>query len=123
MYFDYFEFQGTRYGISSFNSPISSSAPSIGLTEGSDRWWEAYFDLNGEPFDGYYRGTLTFLFPGFGTCDVIGTYWAEPAPTPTNTPVVTPTYTPTITSTISPFTPTATVTQTPTPTVDKPWDS
>jgi hypothetical protein len=122
MYFDYFKFQGTNYGTSSYNSPTSSSAPSIGLTQGSDRWWEAYFALNGQPFVGYYRGTLTFSFPGFGTCEVVGTYWAEPPPTATNTPVTTPTHTPTITPTTPLYTPTPTETVTPTPTVDMPWD-
>ncbi len=122
MYFDYFKFQGSSYGTSTYGSPTSSSAPNIGLSQGSDRWWEAYFALNGQPFVGYYRGTLTFEFPGYGTCEIVGTYWAEPPPTQTNTPVTTPTHTPTNTSTVSPYTPTPTETVTPSPTVDMPWD-
>ena len=116
MYFDFFKFQGNQYGGDSYTSPYTSMAPSIALSTGADRWWEAYFSLQGQPFYGFYRGTLTFEFPGWGTCQVVGSYWAEPPPTPTNTPVVTPTFTPTQTSVVT-ETPTATPTATITPTL------
>ncbi len=114
MYFDYFKFQGTSYGSSSYSSPTTSAAPNIGLSQGADRWWEAYFALNGQPFYGYYHGELTFNFPGWGTCEIEGSYWAEPPPTPTNTPDWTATPTRTKTPTPPPYTYTPTVTITPT---------
>jgi hypothetical protein len=117
MYFDVFKFKGTSYGSSSFNSPVNAAAPNIGITQGQDRWWEAHFDLGGQPFHGFYRGTLTFDFPGWGTCDVVGSYWAPPPPTPTSTgPPTTPTRTATPTSPPNTFTPTTTLTPTVTPT-------
>jgi hypothetical protein len=112
MEFDDFKFQGTSYGSSSYSSPVNSSAPNIGLPNGFDRWWEAYFNLNAQPFVGFYRGILTFDFPGFVTCQVVGSYWAEPPPTPTRTPTVTKT--PTATATMPSPTPTPDVTDTPT---------
>jgi hypothetical protein len=114
MSFSNFKFQGTSYGGSSFSSPVSAAAPSIPLSTGVDRWWDTYFDLNGQPFNGMYRGTLTFLFPGWGTCQVVGSYWSEPPPTPTLTPVWTATPTATKTFTPPPYTSTPTVTPTPT---------
>jgi hypothetical protein len=114
MYFDFFKFQGTSYGSSSYSSPTTSAAPNIGLTTGSDRWWEAYFNLSGQPFYGFYRGTLIFDFPGWGTCEKQGSYWAEPPPTPTNTPDWTATPTVTKTPTPPPYTYTPTATNTPT---------
>jgi hypothetical protein len=114
MYFDFFKFEGTSYGSSSYTSPTTSAAPNIGLTTGSDRWWEAYFNLSGQPFYGFYRGTLIFNFPGWGTCERQGSYWAEPPPTPTNTPDWTATPTRTLTPTAPPYTYTPTATNTPT---------
>jgi len=116
MYYDYSRFLGTKYGGDSYSSPVSENAPSIGISGGLRRWWEAFFSLQGQPFYGFYRGTLTFEFPGWGTCQVVGSYWAEPPPTPTNTPVVTSTFTPTQTSVVT-ETPTATPTATITPTL------
>jgi hypothetical protein len=121
MYFDNFKFQGSSYGSSSYNSPTTSAAPNIGLTQGSDRWWEAYFNLGGQPFVGFYRGTMTFNFPGWGTCNVVGTYWAELPPTPTITPNWTVTPTRTQTPTEPPYTYTPTVTNTPTITPTLPF--
>jgi hypothetical protein len=112
MEFDHFKFQGTSYGSPSYSSPVFSAAPNIGLSTGFDRWWESYFNLNGQPFVGFYRGTLTFEFPGFVTCQVVGSYWAEPPPTPTRTPTVT--ITPTVTPTYPSPTPTEDATSTPT---------
>lgn len=114
MSFNNFKFQGTTYGGSSTSSPVSAAAPSIALSTGADRWWESYFNLNGQPFNGMYKGTLTFLFPGWGTCQIVGSYWAAPPPTPTLTPVwtATPIHTPTFTP--PPFTSTPTITPTPT---------
>jgi hypothetical protein len=112
MSFDYFKFQGTNYGSSSYSSPVNAAAPNIGLSTGMDRWWEAYFDLSGQPFVGFYRATLTFEFPGFESCEVVGSYWAEPPPTSTMTPTITNTAT--ITPTVPTATPTSPVTDTPT---------
>jgi hypothetical protein len=113
MYFDVFKFQGTSYGSSSFTSPVTSAAPYIGINQGQDRWWEAHFNLAGQPFYGFYRGTLTFEFLGWGTCDIVGSYWAEPPPTPTNTSgPTTPTRTPSATPPPNTFTPTTTLTPT-----------
>ncbi len=114
MYFDFFKFQGTSYGSSSYNSPTTSSAPNIGLTTGSDRWWEAYFNTAGQPLYGLFRGTMTFEFLGWGSCVIEGSYWAEPPPTPTNTPDWTATPTRTKTPTPPPYTYTPTATNTPT---------
>jgi hypothetical protein len=115
MAFDYFKFQGTNYNdIVAYSSPVSSSAPNIGLSSGTDRWWEAYFDLAGQPFYGYYHATLTFTFPGWGTCQREGSYYAAPPPTNTPTPAWTATYTPTRTPTAPPYTSTPTATRTPT---------
>jgi hypothetical protein len=116
MNFSNFKFQGTSYGGSSTSSPVSAAAPSIPLSTGADRWWEAYFNLNGQPFNGMYKGTLTFLFPGWGTCQIEGSYWAAPPPTPTQTPPVW-TATPPATKTFTPPPSTNTPTVTPTPTV------
>jgi len=115
MAYDYFKFQGTNYNASpSYSSPVSSSAPNIALSTGADRWWEAYFDLAGQPFYGYYHAVLTFTFPGWGTCQREGSYYAAPPPTSTSTPVWTATPTRTKTPTPPPFTSTPTATGTPT---------
>ncbi|MEE9513172.1 MAG: hypothetical protein V3V46_03755, partial [Anaerolineales bacterium] len=114
MSFDSFKFQGTSYGGPSSGSPVSAAAPSIGLSTGADRWWEAYFDLAGQPFNGMYEGTLTFQFLGWGTCEIDGSYWAAPPPTPTQTPDWTATPIHTATFTPPPYTSTPTITPTPT---------
>lgn len=104
MEFNFFKFQGnTYYTPNSYDSPVSSSAPSIGLASGENKYWEADFNLNGAPMYGYYEANLTFEFPGWGTCQVSG---AMDIPEPTNTP--TPTDTPPATNTPRP-------TDTPTP--------
>ncbi len=119
MHFDYFKFQGNQYyNTDSFSSPVSGSAGSIGLSTGADRWWEAFFDLSGQPFNGSYTATLTFNFPGWGNCQIGGNYYKAPPPTPTNTQPATATYTPAPTSTPAPPTPTPTNTSTP----DENWD-
>jgi hypothetical protein len=121
MAFDFFKFQGATYNdIFTYSSPVSSSAPDINLSPGTDRWWEAYFDLAGQPFYGLYQATLTFSFPGWGTCQREGSYYAPPPPTSTATSAATATFTPTRTPTPLPATntPTVTITPTITPTVD-----
>jgi hypothetical protein len=108
MYFDYFRFQGNRYYNPSniYTSPVSASAPSIPLVGGDTEWWEADFNLNGQPFDGYFKAELTFNYPGWGTCTISGD----------NTLVAPPTRTPTRTRTLTPIGPTRTKTMTPGPT-------
>jgi hypothetical protein len=107
MYFDYFRFQGNRYyGTNSYSSTVQSSAPSIGLAGGDSRWWEADFNLNGQPFEGWFKAELTFTFPGWGTCMVSGSKTLTAPPTPTRTR----------TRTNTPIQPPATRTRTPGPT-------
>jgi hypothetical protein len=119
MHFDYFKFQGDAYyNTDSFSSPVSGSAGAIALSSGVDRWWEAYFDLSGQSFNGHYAATLTFNFPGFGNCQIGGNYYVAPPPTPTNTQPATATYTPAPTNTPAPPTLTPTITSTP----DLNWD-
>jgi hypothetical protein len=113
MHFDYFKFQGNQYyNTDSFTSPVSGSAGAIALSSGADRWWEAYFNLNGQPFNGLYTSTLTFNFPGWGNCQIDGHYYAAPPPTPTVTQPATSTYTPAPTNTPAPHTLTPTITVT-----------
>jgi hypothetical protein len=119
MYFDQFKFKGSSYGSSSYNSPLTTGAPNIGINNGEDRYWEAHFQQEAGYFYGFYRGILTFDFPGWGTCEVVGSYWAEPPPTPTNTSLpTTPTRTPT--ATVPPHTSTPTSTLVPTATATWP---
>ena len=69
MYLDYFKFKGERYLITdSYSSPFAASAPSIEL-EGS-KWWEAVFNLKGQPFTGTFTLTLTFTVGGLEECTV-----------------------------------------------------
>jgi hypothetical protein len=71
MYLDYFKFKGERYfRTDSTSSPSAASAPSIEL-EGS-KWWEAVFNLKGQPFTGTFTLTLTFTFTveGLEDCTV-----------------------------------------------------
>jgi hypothetical protein len=69
MYLDYFKFKGERYFITdSYSSPSAASAPSFEL-EGS-KWWEAVFNLKGQPFAGTFTLTLTFTVEGLEDCTV-----------------------------------------------------
>jgi hypothetical protein len=115
------------YGGDSYTSPIQVAPnPSRELPGNYTRyWWEADFD-NGLPY-GHFRSTLTFEYPGWGTCTVIGeldriaptaTATTDPnaTSTPTRTPVPTATITPSPTSTYTPTeTRPPTITRTPTP--------
>jgi hypothetical protein len=127
MHFEYFRFNGTRYKDSDINySPITGSPSSPIQMSGQDsEWWEADFDLHGEPFEGYFEARLTFDI-GVDTCVLWGNDTLI-APTPTRTPTITRTPTKTLTpsKTSSPtktFTtgPTATDTPTVTDTPDAP---
>lgn len=129
MYFDFFRFRGNAYyGSNSFSSPVSASGFSVQQPAGSTDWWEADFNLQGQPFAGSFTADLTLSFPGWGSCTVSGT---RNVPTPTNTPIptdtATPTNTPIPTSTSTPLpthTPAPpTSTSTPTGTATPPdWD-
>jgi len=110
--FNYFRFNGSSYyGANSEYSPVSASAPSISLISGANPWWEA--DFNNIPdgvLQGFYRATLIFEFPGWGTCTVSASKTGSIVPTstpsstagPTNTPISTATPLPTSTSTSVP---------------------
>jgi hypothetical protein len=125
-YLNFFIFQGNRYyGGNSTTSPVARNAPSIPLAQGENRYWEADFNLNGQPIAGLFRANLTFTFPNWGTCDLtssINVPWPPPTSTPTKTPLPSntpiPSSTPTRTKTPTPaiVTPTSTGTPPPTPT-------
>ena len=70
MYVDYFRFDGSNYYNGNDNSsPTNVSGSSAALSGGSSAEWRMDFD--GEPFEpitGTYSLTLTFDFPGWGTC-------------------------------------------------------
>ena len=69
MYLDYFKFKGNRYfRTDSYSSPAASAAPAIGF-EGS-KWWEAVFNLKGQPSTGTFTVSLTFNVDGLEGCTV-----------------------------------------------------
>ena len=69
MYLDYFKFKGNRYfRTDSYSSPAASAAPAIEF-EGS-KWWEAVFNLKGQPFTGTFTVSLTFNVDGLEGCTV-----------------------------------------------------
>ncbi len=116
MYFDYFSFMNDRYhDTDSYSSPVSASAPSIGLPGESADWWEADFNWPTRiDSGGCFRGELTFDLAGL-TCIVQDDICVTPTPTPTitSTPTVTPLRSPTMTATATVrFPPTNTYTPT-----------
>jgi hypothetical protein len=117
MEFNFFTFKGNKYyGTDSYTSPVNASAPSIPLNTGENKYWEADFNLEGQPFDGLYKARLIFEFSGWGTCTLYATLDIPEAP-PTNTPTPTKTKTPvppatsTPSQTIEPDTPEPTATE------------
>ena len=70
MYVDYFRFDGSNYYNGNDNSsPTGMSGSSEALAGASSAQWEMDFDGEPyEPIDGTYSLTLTFDFPGWGTC-------------------------------------------------------
>jgi len=129
-YVDWMDFNNRYYNQDDYSSPTISGGTWLSINRTSTRTWSADFD--DEPAEGLYGGftvTLTFEYPGQGTCVIEGyTYRSQPptpAPSPTKTPTRTPTTsntnTPTVpapsaTSTDTPVTPTAVPSETPAPT-------
>ncbi len=115
MYFDFFRFTGSTYYNPSTQvgeGTVSSLAPSISLAGGGgSAWCESDFSLEGQPLGGTFSATLTFSFPGWGSCTVSASESYVPPPTDTPVPTNTPTHTPTA----APPTDTPTVTPTNTP--------
>jgi len=119
MYLDFFRFGTTAYFNPPNNppppqatsSPIAASAPALELAgAGTQMTWAAKF--NNPTFIGLYRVTLTFDFPGWGTC-VLTTSLFNNSPTPSLTPSITRTPSKTLTPSIT-FTPSKTFTPRPT---------
>ncbi|MBL8050476.1 MAG: pilus assembly protein [Anaerolineales bacterium] len=112
-YFDYAQF-GTRYydpGTQIVNSPVSTSSnvPDLPIAGSGTRvTWIG--DFSNSSFAGLYTLSLTFNFPGWGNCTLVG---SEAMYTPTATLSLTPSRTPTITLTPT-RTQTPTITRTPT---------
>jgi hypothetical protein len=102
---NYLRFNGTSYyGDSTGSSPVSASAPSMRLNAGANPWWEADFNYVPEGvLQGFYRASLTFEFPGWGTCVVSASKTGAVVPTATPSPTTGPTYTPVATSTPMPI--------------------
>lgn len=140
MFLNFIQFNGNRYWNPAeriYTSPITAAAPSVALASSTSRWWEADFNLNSQPFMGFYSATLVFDYPGWGTCTVSRSLNFIPTVTPTPSQTFTatasatwgpppPTYTPrptrTPTRTLPPSrTPTITRTPSRTPTMAATW--
>ena len=69
---DYFNFNGSEYyGGNDYSSPTNHSGSNVSLSGTSSATWRTDFDGEPyEPIDGTYSLTLTFNFPGWGTCDI-----------------------------------------------------
>lgn len=109
-YFDYAQFGSVYYDPATqiVNSPMNAPVPNLPIAgSGTRTTWIA--DFSNSNFAGLYTVTLTFTFPGWGDCTLVGqdAYYTS---TPTTTQ--TPSRTPTITQTPS-RTPTRTITPTP----------
>ncbi len=102
--FNYFRFNSiSYYTVSSDSSPVSAFAPSMLLNAGSNPWWEADFDnVPDGGLQGFYRASLTFEFPGWGTCSISASLDGAIVPSSTPTPTSGPTQTPAKTATPQP---------------------
>jgi len=116
-YVNYLQFNyDNYYNTDTYYSPVQAApSPARELPGQTAYWWIADFN-NGRPY-GYYRGVLTFNYPGWGDC-IVTADLEEIAPTATRT--VDPNATPTPTRTLRPTeTPTRTPTRTLTPTITR----
>jgi hypothetical protein len=114
-YVDYLEF-GTRYvNADDFSSPTGSSGTWLAINKDSSKTWSADFD--DEPAEGIWGSfnvTLTFVFPGWGSCVLEGSAYKTQPPTPMPSPTRTPTPTKTSTPGAAPS-PTFSPSDTPSP--------
>ncbi len=98
---DWMRFDVTYFNHDDHSSPTISEGTWIMLGWNSSKTWQADFD--DEPVGGIYgnfRVTLTFEYPGWGSCVIAGsTFRAQPTASPTRTPTVTKTPSPTRTPT------------------------
>jgi len=96
MYLDQISFNSTPYfDDNTYTSPVSSAAPSIAIDgNGTQAMWIASFDNH--TFVGAYSVTLTFAFPGWGSC-AVSSGISNSSPTPSFTPSATSTPSPTAT--------------------------
>lgn len=118
-YVDWLDF-GTHYTYQNdYSSPTSSEGTWIWINPTSTKYWTAHF--NAEPAEGIYGGfkvTLTFEYPGWGSCVLEGSAYKAQPPTLTPSLTKTPTRTRTPTST---RTPTPTKTNTPVASPSATW--
>jgi len=125
-YVDWMDFNSRYYNQDDYSSPTISGGTWLSISRTSTRTWSA--DLDDEPAEGLYgdfKVTLTFEYPGWGSCVIEGyTYKAQP-PTPAPSPTKTPTRTPTPSNTNTPTlpAPSATWTETPVTPTDVPSDT
>jgi hypothetical protein len=136
MTFDHARFGGnTYYNTDQNTSPVITTAPAIQINGGvSISTFRARFK-DAVNMTGLFSAELTFNFPGWGDCVLIGSINQNTAtpyitftPESTDTPYYTPTFTPTFVDLDTPtptanftVTPTATRTSTPTPTRTITW--
>lgn len=101
-YVDWMRFDDRYYDNNDYSSPTISEGSWETLKGNSSETWRADFD--DEPKAGIYGNfqvSLTFVFPGWGSCVIDGsTFRPQPSPTPTKLP--SPTRTPTPTKTPTP---------------------